>query len=293
MPERTYYVLCDDNCRFEGMTKEQIISAIAQATGAIPETIDVDAAFITKIKETNAGKEIKFWVGTTAQYNALQSKPLNTFYIFTDDPTAEQIKEMAEKINEFISGVQSVKNAVNALNAENAASADNAANADNADAVNNLAIERDENGVLKIGDVVIPQKKLIGDGNNGKAVLSEPLVINLNEGETLKNGDVFDIEWRQDYSHEKFISKCRVYKDGAQDFSELKIASISTSTSYDSASEQIKYNAIKIRPPMGTTSEINKLVIDGGYGVTLSENNGIAVFGGFAIRCDKIYKVIE
>lgn len=30
MSERNYYVLCDDNCRFEGMTKEQIYDAIAE-----------------------------------------------------------------------------------------------------------------------------------------------------------------------------------------------------------------------------------------------------------------------
>ena len=51
MSERNYYVLCDDNCRFESMTKEQIIAAIAEATGHTPE--DIDAAFITRIKEQN------------------------------------------------------------------------------------------------------------------------------------------------------------------------------------------------------------------------------------------------
>lgn len=89
MSERNYYVICDDNCRFEGMTKEQIIAAIAEATGATPTHID--DAFITKLKETNANRQLKFWVGTTAQYNALPEIAENTFYILTDETFGEDI----------------------------------------------------------------------------------------------------------------------------------------------------------------------------------------------------------
>ncbi len=68
MAEKKFYVICDDDCRIEGMTKEQIIAAIAEATGATPTAID--SAFITKIKEQNAGNPISFWLGTEAQFNA-------------------------------------------------------------------------------------------------------------------------------------------------------------------------------------------------------------------------------
>ena len=95
---RKYYCFCEANCRFETMSKEQILAAIAQAaeTGLV---FDTDAAFITKVKESNAGGFITFWVGTQAQYNAhvaRDGKDPNCFYMFTDyDATAE----LAKKVN--------------------------------------------------------------------------------------------------------------------------------------------------------------------------------------------------
>lgn len=83
MSGRKYYCFCDANCRFETMTKEQILAAIAQAaeSGLV---FDEDAAFITQVKETNAGSLLKFWVGTQAQYNAVSSKDPHCHYIITD-----------------------------------------------------------------------------------------------------------------------------------------------------------------------------------------------------------------
>lgn len=105
MSERNYYVICDDNCKFESMTKEQIIAAIADATGVVPEGIDVDAAFVTKIKEMNANKKIKWWFGTTAEFNALETKEADTVYILTDDDTAEsldaEIQDLKETVADF------------------------------------------------------------------------------------------------------------------------------------------------------------------------------------------------
>lgn len=53
--------------------------------------------------------------------------------------------------------------------------------------VNNLEIKQDENGVLKIGDIIIPQKKLLwnGDITSGTIALSTNLNV----------GDVLEIEW--------------------------------------------------------------------------------------------------
>lgn len=82
--ERNYYVICDDNCRFPAMTKEQIIAAIEAATGHVPSEQDIDQAFITKIKELNKNAELQWWVGTEAQYNALSEKDVHTLYIITD-----------------------------------------------------------------------------------------------------------------------------------------------------------------------------------------------------------------
>lgn len=69
MAEKKYYVICADDCLYEGMTKEQTIAAIAEATGNTPTR--VDEAFITKIQELNKNKNLSFWYGTEAEFNAL------------------------------------------------------------------------------------------------------------------------------------------------------------------------------------------------------------------------------
>lgn len=101
MPEeRRYFVICEDNCKFESMTKEQIIEAIAEATGETP--VHIDDAFITKIKELNANNQLKWWVGTEAQYNALEEKDLTTLYIIYDaseyDDLLVEIQELQAQI---------------------------------------------------------------------------------------------------------------------------------------------------------------------------------------------------
>lgn len=99
MSERNYYVLCDDKCLFEGMTKEQILAAITQAVEG-HEIADVDTGFVTTLKEQNANTGLRFWVGTTAQYNALASKERNVLYILTDETPEEAFAEEFAEINE-------------------------------------------------------------------------------------------------------------------------------------------------------------------------------------------------
>lgn len=90
MSERKFYCLCDSNCKYETMTKEQILAAIAQAAaGGL--TFDPDAGIVSKVKEGNAGGYITFWVGTQAQYNALANKDANCFYLITDSTQAKDI----------------------------------------------------------------------------------------------------------------------------------------------------------------------------------------------------------
>lgn len=88
--ERNYYVLSDNNCRFESLTKEQILSAIQQAVDS-GKIKDVDTGFVTKIKEQNKNAGLMFWVGNQAEYNALESKKNNCLYIITDDGRNESI----------------------------------------------------------------------------------------------------------------------------------------------------------------------------------------------------------
>lgn len=78
-----YNVVRGDGVFFEGMTKEQIYELIAEMTGQTVQ--DIDQAFITKLKEINKGNSIRLWVGTTAEYNAIESKEEDVLYICTDD----------------------------------------------------------------------------------------------------------------------------------------------------------------------------------------------------------------
>ena len=94
MSEKQYFVLCSDDCKYPAMTAEQIIAAIAEATGSVPTGID--DAFITKLKEIRAGNTAQLWIGTEADFNALSPKPTinkspvrigtdGVLYICTDD----------------------------------------------------------------------------------------------------------------------------------------------------------------------------------------------------------------
>lgn len=103
MPDsRTYYVISDDNCKFESMTKEQILSAITQAieTHAIA---DVDTGFVTTLQERNRSNGLKFWVGSTAQYNAITTKEENCFYILTDDTELEDLETSISNLQDSLS----------------------------------------------------------------------------------------------------------------------------------------------------------------------------------------------
>lgn len=103
MSDRNYYVISDDNCRFPGMTREQIIAAIAEATGNVPE--HVDDAFITKIKELNANKQLKFWIGTTAQYVAIEEKEENVLYILTDEAWGDDMEAEITRLSATLNGI--------------------------------------------------------------------------------------------------------------------------------------------------------------------------------------------
>lgn len=97
MADRKYYCFCDSNCKFETMTKEQIITAIMQAVneGTIG---DIDSGFITTIKAIN-GVGIKFFYGTQAQFNQLTAEEKRNLHaIISDDTTIEGINEAIEEL---------------------------------------------------------------------------------------------------------------------------------------------------------------------------------------------------
>lgn len=87
MAELKHFVIGENDCFIEGMTKEEIYAAIAETTGNTPT--GVDSAFITKLVNQNGGT-LKLWRGTTAEYNALETKDADTIYVRTDAVTAEE-----------------------------------------------------------------------------------------------------------------------------------------------------------------------------------------------------------
>lgn len=105
MPDtRTYNVISNDNCLFESMTKEQILAAITQAVET-HEIGDVDTGFVTTIKERNREKALKFWIGTTAEYNAIETKDNDCFYILTDDTELEDIESELDDFRQSVSAM--------------------------------------------------------------------------------------------------------------------------------------------------------------------------------------------
>lgn len=107
MADRKYFVLCEQNCKFESMTKEQILSAITQAVseGTIG---DIDTGFVTTVKTIN-GASVKFFYGTSAEYNALsEEEKQNLCAILTNDN--EELALILENLKSDVETLESVVN---------------------------------------------------------------------------------------------------------------------------------------------------------------------------------------
>lgn len=102
-------VFDEDKNAFEGMTREQINAAIAEATGTTPT--NVDDAFISQILEQNKKGNLKFWVGTMAEYNALTEKEEDTLYLFSDDPTIDDIEEAITDVENSLNSYKETNDA--------------------------------------------------------------------------------------------------------------------------------------------------------------------------------------
>ena len=81
---------------FRDDVEEEMWSAIEQAvsSGAIT---DIDSGFVSKVKEQNNQKALRFWVGTTEEYNARTSTVEDMFYILTDDTSESDINDAIEE----------------------------------------------------------------------------------------------------------------------------------------------------------------------------------------------------
>lgn len=98
MADRKYYVICDNGCKFESLTKEQILTAITQAIND-GNVGNVDTGFITTLKTIN-GKPLKFFVGTQAEYELLtDSDKKDLFAMITNDATKDALLGAIELLN--------------------------------------------------------------------------------------------------------------------------------------------------------------------------------------------------
>lgn len=104
MPNETYNLIDEKHCLHEGMTREQIINAIAEATGVTPQ--NVDDGFISTVVETNRGSSIHIWKGTASEYAALETHDANTLYVITDDMALEDIQAAIDNTNGTIGTLQ-------------------------------------------------------------------------------------------------------------------------------------------------------------------------------------------
>ena len=105
MSDRKYYCFCDSGCKFETMSKEQILAAITQALngGGIGE---VDTGFITTIKTIN-GTPLKFFVGTQSEYEILTDKEKqNLFALITNDIAREAFLEAIDEIQRRLYSIE-------------------------------------------------------------------------------------------------------------------------------------------------------------------------------------------
>lgn len=106
MADRIYYCVCDLGCKFETMTKEQILTAIVQAVNEGKIT-NIDTGFVTKLKEQNKGGYVTVWRGTTAEYNALTEKEENCIYIKIDDT---RLTDIEKAIDDYIKKIKNIEN---------------------------------------------------------------------------------------------------------------------------------------------------------------------------------------
>jgi len=115
MSEPKFYVMGDDKCLYEGLTKEQTLAAITEAVET-HEISDVDTGFVTKLKEYNRNAQVTYWVGTQAEYNALANNNAivgGRLYFITDDnfesnlsDALDEISDKCDTINESLSQIQ-------------------------------------------------------------------------------------------------------------------------------------------------------------------------------------------
>ena len=183
-----------------------------------------------------------------------------------------------------------VKNATNAVNATNASTA---TNADNATKINNLELKQDTNGILKIEDSIIAQKKLIWEGTLTNTGSNDYVTLTLSEG-TINLGDTLFIE--SDNGYEKWVL------DIANNI--ISGSAISSYAAYDSLIENtygafaIFTTQIDVYPvPSNNSVEIRlhkKVQLRFDFLTTgILDSSESSIYVGIPVSINRIYKIIK
>lgn len=278
LDEKNVYALDAGKNSFLTMTKEQILAAITQAVST-GEIKDIDAGFVTKLQEMNKQGVLQVWVGTMAEFEALEEKREDMLYLFTDDPTVTDIegelKNLETQIKNIVDGNTVVKKA------EAATTADKATNALK---INDMQLTRSDDGVLKIGDVIIPQKKLIYTGTT--FIRSATITLT----EAIKLGDTLEVH-------------CTLGNDGAGNFEGIKLCGIVVTNDRETEIQYDAWNTARDSKPCGmirihfdlqedSLNKIAVLIFNDGV-INHGSDLPVATLTDLKFRIDKIYKVIQ
>lgn len=166
------------------------VTGVDRITTALAE-IDVDDVIETDAETVPATQGIEYEQDPVAMAKIGDITQLNTTakntLVDAINETNTKASSAHEEITNIENGTVTVPEATHATSADNATSANNAANSS---AVNNIELVKDENGVLKIGDVIIPQKKLLWEGTAvGDDSISTDFIIINNLLGTFSSGD--------------------------------------------------------------------------------------------------------
>lgn len=109
------YGVCDNNCKHLVYTREEVLSLLRQAVeDQSLLNVDAELAAIKKVIEINGGDNVVFWVGSEAEFNALDPAPVvsrfiprrgidGTVYICIDDTGMSNLPTEAMTAEEIAS----------------------------------------------------------------------------------------------------------------------------------------------------------------------------------------------
>ena len=84
---------------------EQLLAAYGEISYTHEQLLT--GGYVEALKEKNEGGKFSFWVGTTAEYNAIPEKVRNCFYILTDDMSRNEIIAQLGKLEEDVTNLKS------------------------------------------------------------------------------------------------------------------------------------------------------------------------------------------